>query len=172
MLELLKARRSTRKYTDAPVAKADLEKMLKAALLAPSGKNIMPLEFVAIEDKETLLKLETCKHPGAIALKTAPLAIVVIGNTEKSDTWIEDASIASILIQLEAEALGLGSCWIQCSKRKSQTGENSEDAIRKILGIPANYGVLSMIAIGHKDETLSAYDELNLNFTKVHYENY
>ncbi|WP_094607402.1 Bifunctional F420 biosynthesis protein FbiB [Sporomusa silvacetica DSM 10669] len=172
MLELLKTRRSTRKYKDLQVEKADLDKMLKAALLAPSGKNIMPLEFVVIEDKETLLKLETCKHPGAVALKTAPLAIVVIGDTEKSDTWIEDASIASILIQLQAEALDLGSCWIQSSKRKSQTGENSEDAVRKILDIPANYGVLNIITVGHKDETLKAYDESNLNFTKVHYAKY
>lgn len=172
MLELLKTRRSTRKYTDSQVAKADLDKILKAALLAPSGKNIRPLEFIVVEDKETLLQLETCKHPGAVALKTATLAIVVIGDMEKSDTWMEDASIASILIGLEAEALGLGSCWIQNSKRKSQTGENSEEAVRKVLGIPANYGVLCMIAIGHKEETVKAYDESNLNFTKVHYGKY
>ncbi len=172
MLELLKTRRSTRKYKELPVDKTELDKILKAALLAPSGKNIKPFEFVVIEDKETLLKLETCKHPGAVALKTAPLAIVVIGDPGKSDTWIEDASIASILIQLEAEALGLGSCWIQCNKRKSKTGENSEDAVRKILSIPAHYGVLSMVAIGHKDETLKNYDESNLDFTKVHYAKY
>jgi len=73
---------------------------------------------------------------------------------------------------MEAEALGLGSCWIQSSKRKSQIGENSEDAVRKVLDIPENYGVLSMIAIGHKDETGKAYDESNLNFTKVHYGKY
>lgn len=172
MLELLKQRRSTRKYKDLPVEKTALDKILKAALLAPSGKNIMPLEFVVIDDKATLLKLETCKHPGAVALKTSPLAIIVIGDTEKSDVWVEDASIASILIQLEAEALGLGSCWIQIRKRQSKTGENSEDAVRKLVGIPENYGVLSIIALGHKDETLKAYDESNLNFSKVHYAKY
>lgn len=72
-----------------------------------------PVECIAVRNKETIARLKTYKKHGTTPLGTAPLAIVVIADGQKSDVWVEDASIASILIQLEAEKLGLGSTWIQ-----------------------------------------------------------
>lgn len=168
MIDLLKNRRSIRKFTDEKVSKEDLEKILKSALLAPSSMGKKPVELIVVEDKDTIAKLETCKKFGTLPLKTAPLAIVVIGDSDLSDVWVEDASIVSTLIQLEAEKLGLGSTWIQMRRRESLE-EDSEVAVRKVLNIPEKYGVLSIISIGHKNEEKKPYDDSDINFTKVHY---
>ena len=128
MIDLLKNRRSIRKFTYEKVSKEDLEKILKSALLAPSSMGKKPIELIVVEDKDTIAKLETCKKFGTLPLKTAPLAIVVIGDSDLSDVWVEDASIVSTLIQLEAEKLGLGSTWIQMRRRESLE-EDSEVAV-------------------------------------------
>lgn len=168
MLEILKNRRSIRKFTEEKVSKEDLEKILKAGLLAPSSMGKKPVEFIVVEDKEVISKLENCKKHGTLPLKTAPLVIAVIGDSQLSDVWVEDASIVSILIQLEVEKLGLGSTWIQMRKRESLE-KNSEEAVREVLEIPEKYGVLSLIAIGHKNEEKKPYDDSDLDFGKIHY---
>lgn len=168
MLDILRERRSIRKYKDKEIEKEKIDNILKAALLAPSSMNKKPVEFVVVSDKDILSKLETCKSKGTLSLKTAPLAIAVVADTEISDVWVEDASIASTLIQLEVENLGLGSCWIQIRNRKNENGD-SEEAVRKVLNLPENYGVLNLITIGYKDEEKPSYSDSNLDFEKVHY---
>lgn len=171
MLDILKNRRSIRKFTEEKVSKEDLEKILKAGLLTPSSMGKKSVEMIVVEVKEVISKLKTCKKHGTLPLKTAPVVIAVIGDSELSDVWVEDASIVSILIQLEVEKLGLGSTWIQMRKRESNE-KNSEEAVREILGIPEKYGVLSLIAIGHKDEDKKPYNDSDLNFEKIHYEKF
>lgn len=171
LLEILKNRRSIRKFKEEKVAKEVIEQILKAGLLAPSSKNKKPVEFIVVEDKDALLKLKECKNKGADAFNTAPCAIVVIADHQLSDVWIEDASIATILIQTAAENLGLGSVWIQMRNRQNNNG-NSEDEVRKVLNIPGNYGVLSIVAIGYKDEIKEPYNESSIYFSKVHYDKY
>lgn len=168
ILETLKNRRSVRKFTEEKIDTKILELVLKAGLLAPSSKNKKPVEFIVVEDEETILKLKTCKSKGAEGLNTAPCAIVIVANSELSDVWIEDASIATTFIQLAAENLGLGSVWIQMRKRWNDNGD-SEDEVRNLLNIPENYGVLSIIALGHKDEEKQPHDMKTLDFSKVHY---
>jgi nitroreductase len=94
--------------------------------------------------------------------------VAVIADPAKSDVWIEDASIAAIIFQLEAEDLGLGSCWIQVRCRTRSDGEDSEAYVRDQLGIPASYRVLCLIAIGVKDEQRSPFDESRLAWEKIH----
>ncbi len=171
MLELLKQRRSIRRFTPRPVEREHVEKLLQAALLAPSSMGKNPVEFIVVRDKETIARLKTCKKHGTLPLETAPLAIVVIADREKSDVWVEDAAIASILLQLEAEKLGLGSTWVQLRLRESAV-ESSESAFRRELGIPEKYGVLSVVAIGHKDEEKKPRREEELDFSKAHYEKF
>ena len=122
MLELLKHRRSIRTFTDEPVSQENIDSLLKAALLAPSSMGKKPVECIVVRNKETIARLKTYKKHGTTPLGTAPLAIVVIADGQKSDVWVEDASIVSILIQLEAEKLGLGSTWIQLRRREGDAG--------------------------------------------------
>lgn len=155
MIELLSNRRSIRKFTSQPVSDEHLEKLVAAALLAPSSKDTRPVELVAVRDKNTIAALAACRDSGTMPLRTAALVLAVTADTGKSDAWVENASIAAILAQLEAEHLGLGSTWVQMRLRTN--GEKSAEAeVRKTLGIPANYGVLCLLAIGHKDEVKQA----------------
>ncbi|TJX15705.1 NAD(P)H nitroreductase [Tissierella creatinini] len=171
MLQVLKNRRSIRRFKEEKVDKEIIEQVLKAGLLAPSSKNKKPVEFIVVEDKETLLGLKDSKDKGTEGLKTASFAIVVIADSQLSDVWVEDASIAAILIQIAASELGLGSCWIQIRNRKNDTVD-SEDEVRKILNIPDKYSVLSIMALGYKDEDYASYDDKAYDFSKVHYGKY
>ena len=111
---LLLKRRSIRKYTDQPIAPDDVRLILEAALTAPSSKSVRPWQFVVVEDRDMLARLGECKPQYATSVARAPMAVVVTADMTKSDAWIEDASIAAILMQLQAEELGLGSCWVHC----------------------------------------------------------
>ncbi|MEY8353919.1 nitroreductase family protein [Lachnospiraceae bacterium 54-53] len=171
ILEVIKSRRSTRKFRDGRLDSEKLQRVLKAGLLAPSSGNKRPVEFIVVQDRETIGKLKECKKFGTSGLDTAPCAIVVIADSELSDVWPEDASIATILLQLEAESLDLGTVWIQIRNRQSDTG-NSEDEVRAVLNIPEKYGVLDILAIGYKDERKNPYGEEDLDFSPVHKERF
>lgn len=125
-----------------------------------------------IENKETLQKLGNCRNPKQQFLPNTPLAIVVLGDTQKTDTWIEDAAIASVIMQLEAEKLGLGSCWVQIRLRESNQGMGSEDYVRGLLGIPDHLAVLSIIAVGYPEKALSAHSLEEVKQEKIHREVY
>jgi nitroreductase len=172
MLDMLLKRRSCRKFEDKAVEAEKKEKLIQAAQLAPSGKGTLPWEFIVIENKETLQKLGNCRNPKQQFLPETPLAIVVLSNTQKTDTWIEDASIASVIIQLEAEKLGLGSCWVQIRLRDSNQGMSSEEYVRKLLGIPEHMAVLSIIAVGYPIEIRPAHTLGEVDQAKIHIETY
>jgi nitroreductase len=166
--ELIKSRRSMRKFTDEELTQDQVELLLKAALMSPSSKRSNGWQFVVVDDKETLKRLSVCKASGAHFLEGAPLAIVVLADPLVSDVWIEDASIATLMIQLQAEDLGLGSCWIQVRCRETENGESSEDVVREILDIPLQMQVLSIVAVGHKGMERKPFDEAHLQWEKVH----
>lgn len=166
--ELLKRRRSIRKYTEQPLTPEEVKLILEAALMSPAGKRKNPWQFIAVEDPDTLLKLSKAKEHGAGPLAGAALGIVVLGDAISSDTWLEDCSIASILIQLQCEALDLGSCWIQMHKRENAAGVAAEDVVREILDIPYQMEVLSIISIGHKAEEKKPFEEDKLQWEKIH----
>ena len=167
-LELLKTRRSCRRFTEQPVDENNVCNLMKAALMSPSGHRINPWEFIMVEDKEMLRQLSMCKAQGATLLEGASLAIVVIGDTNKTDVWVEDCSIATILIQLAAEDLGLGSCWVQVRKRFDAEGISADENVKRLLAIPENYAVLSIVAIGHKERESKPFDEEKMQWEKVH----
>lgn len=168
-IELLKKRRSCRRFTDETVNKESIEYILKAALMSPSGHRYNPWEFVVVEDKEVLKALSVSKAAGAALLENAAAAIVVIADTTKTDVWVEDCSIASIIMQLAAEELGLGSCWVQIRLRKDAEGNDANDNVKKILNLQEQYSVLSIIALGHKEKESKPFDEDKLLWDKVHF---
>ena len=167
-LELLKKRRSCRRFTEQTVDENSVCDLMKAALMSPSGHRINPWEFIMVEDKEMLRQLSMCKAAGSALLEGAALAVVVIGDTNKTDVWVEDCSIATILIQLAAEDLGLGSCWVQVRKRFDADGVSADENVKRLLGIPENYAVLSIVAIGHKERESKPFDEDKLQWEKIH----
>ncbi len=167
--ELLQTRRSIRKYTPQTVEPEKIKQILTAALMSPSGKRINPWEFVVVEDREVLAQMGACRTYGSQLLENAPLGIVICADTSKTDVWMCDASIAAILMQLQASELGLGSCWVQVHKREKDENQTAEEFVRELLGIPENFAVLNIVAIGYKDEERKPYDLEKLQYDKIHY---
>jgi len=167
MIDLLRNRRSIRKYTNQPVEPEKIELLKEAVLRSPSSKNINPWEFVFIDDKEIIAKLKTSKPHGVAPLGTAPLAVVVCADETKNDVWVEDCSIASILLQLTAQSLGLGSCWVQIRERKHSDEISSEKYIQDLLDIPENFRILSIVTVGYPERTREGKPFEELQFEKI-----
>ena len=172
MIELLKSRRSIRKYESKEVEKERIDTLLKAALLAPSSRSRRPWEFVVVTDKELLKKLSKSREYGSQFLEGAPLGIVVIADKEACDVWVEDASISAILIQIAAHSIGLGSCWIQIRDRMHDEEKKAEDYIKSLLNIPEKYSVECIIAAGYPAEEKKSYVDEDLLYNKVHFNGY
>jgi nitroreductase len=167
MLDIFYNRRSTRKFLDKKVEEFQIKKLLTAALLAPSSKGSRPWEFIIVNDPSLLALLAASKPHGASLLKHAPLAIIIAGDKTKSDVWIEDCSIASIFIQLEAEALGLGSCWVQINRRYFNDEITSNEYIHEHFNIPDRLEVLTVVGIGYKAVERPPLTECDVQWDKV-----
>jgi Nitroreductase len=170
--ELLKTRRSIRKYLPKAVEPEKIKQITNAVLMSPASKRSNPWEFIVIENSDTLKKLANSRPHGSQLLANSPLGIVVVADTTKSDVWMEDASIASIIIQLQAQDLGLGSCWVQVYGRQLDENTSTESYIRDLLAIPSHFAVLSIISIGYPDEERKPYDENKLPIHKIHDETF
>ncbi|MDR3704852.1 MAG: nitroreductase family protein [Paludibacteraceae bacterium] len=171
-IELLRNRRSIRRFTEQTVEPEKIEYLKKAILMSPSGKRRNEWEFIMVQDKNTLTQLAGCKEHGVELVAKAPLAFVILADTTQTDIWIEDCSIASIILQLAAESLDLGSCWVQCRLRGQQDGTPSEDYIRQLLQIPDHFAVLNLVAIGYKNETRKSFEDEKLQWDKIHEEKF
>jgi len=170
--ELLKRRRSIRKYTSEKIDDDKIKKITNAALMSPASKRSNSWEFIVVQESETLGKLSECRAHGSQFLADAAVGIVVTADTTKSDIWMEDASIASIIMQLQATELGLGSCWIQVYNRQKDDLTTAEDYIRNLLSIPTHFAVLNILSIGYPNEERNPYDENKLAFNKIHSEKF
>lgn len=167
MIEILRNRQSIRKYTNQFVEPAKVELLKEALLRSPSSKNINPWEFIFVDNIQMIQPLKKCKSHGVKSLETAPLAVVICADENKNDVWIEDSSIASILLQLTAQSLGLGSCWIQIRNRFHSEGISSEKFIQEMLGIPENFKVLNIITVGYPYSIKEGKPFIALQFEKI-----
>ena len=160
-------RRSCRRYTEETLTQEQVVTLLQAGLLAPTSKNSQPWQFLAIDDKEKLAKIAKCKEKGASFVDRAPLVIVVLANPLVSDVWVEDASIAATYIQLQAAALGLGSCWVQIRERFAGPGMTAGEFLHGALDIPIQLQVACVISVGHAAKEYPAHDLEKLPWEKI-----
>ncbi len=172
LIDLLRTRRSIRRFTAQPVEQEKLDLLLEAALRSPSSKGNNPWEFIVVTDRLRLDKLSVAKTHGATFLNGAPLAIMVCADPAKSDVWVEDAAIAATLIHLEATDLGLGSCWVQIRRREREDTTSSQAYLTDLMGLPPGMMVLAIIGIGYPVETKSGHPSSSLCSRQVSYEHY
>ena len=160
MIAEIKNRRSVRKYRNAAVDDGLILKMIEAAQMAPSGNNTQPWDFVIVRSEETKEKIVVADHDQMWML-TAPVFIVCVADvryrTNNHDQLvldeesafpelkmvIRDTSIAITHLLLEAEALGLSTCW---------TGWYDQKDMKPILGIPGDKYVCGVVTVGYGDE--------------------
>jgi nitroreductase len=152
LFQVIRDRRSIRKYRDTPVEREKIEQLLDAARLAPSWKNMQCWRFLVLteaEKREALLAAFPDDNPGKKALLQAPVVVVVCADPADSgvengmDYYLADTAIAFEHLCLAAHALGLGSCWM---------GLFDEALVRKGLHIPAGVRVVGVTPLGYPDQ--------------------
>ncbi len=172
MLKQLAKRRSVRSFTAEKISENDKIRILKAGMLAPTGMGGKNIEFIVVEDETQIRALVNVKKHSTRPFKTATTAIIILGNSNKADTWIEEASLAAIFMQLEITSLGLGSTWIQVDKRTNHAEQSSVEFLRDRFHFPQHMRPLCILALGHKAEDPAPYSEDDFDFSCVHHEKY
>jgi nitroreductase len=141
VFDAIYARRSIRAYLDMDVECEKIEKLLKAAMAAPSACNLQPWEFIVVTEKDVLKQVKSTLAEGNY---NAPVAIVVCGNPTnipwEGDGWMQDCGAAVENMLIAAPALGLGSVWI---------GGFDSDALTQLLDIPAHVHPMAVIFFGY-----------------------
>ncbi len=147
-LTVIARRTSVRRYEQKDVPDEAVEKLLRAAMAAPTAVNLQPWEFIVVRDKETLAKLAAANRFGGM-IATAPLAIVVCGDTlqeargEPNKWWMLDCSAATENLLLAATAQGLGAVWTAVYPHEDRIA-----AVREILSVPARFVPLCVVPVG------------------------
>lgn len=157
-MDIIKERRSIRKFTDRKIDDTLMEDLLRGAMQAPSAGNEQPWEFVIIRRKDTMEKIMTF-HPYARALATADAAVVVCGDQRRQKFpgfWVQDCSAAAENLLLGAQTHGLGAVWLGLYPMEERAND-----VKKLLGLPEEVIPLCIVALGWPDETgeaVSRYD--------------
>lgn len=177
--EVIKNRRSIRKYKDTPVEEEKIRQILESGRLAPSANNSQPWHYILVQDEKNREKLYQIAHQQKFILE-APLSIIVtadigrrIKGREVGDPFapenmvhllkvVRDSGITIEHMVLQAHALGLGTCWV---------GMFEQDEIKKAFSIPPHHYVASFITVGYPDEAPPPKKRMQLEEI-LHYETF
>jgi len=166
-------RRSVRQYTNERIPEDKLNAILYAGLAAASSKNRRPWEFVVVRDKDLLDKLSDCRAGAGNLLGKCNAAIVVAADSELVDVWVEDCASAITQMHLAADALGVGSCWLQVRMRKTPDGSrDTQDFVKELLEIPDKYSVMAILTLGMPASHPGARTTNDLLLDKIHFERF
>ena len=153
--ELIAQRRSIRRFSDRPVPREVVDRLLAEALTAPSARNTRTTRFLVVDDPSLVARMADMRDYGSAFLKGAPLAILVLGETPESDLWRENAAISATVLQLACVDEGLGSCWVHVHgrprRKEAPEGEKAADYLRSFLPIPDSCEPLCAVAVGYSD---------------------
>ena len=163
LTDILKKRRSVRKFEARPVPRDVVEKILALALTAPSSKNVRSTRFMVVDSPDTLQQISRMRDFGSSLIATAPCAILVMGNEADTDLWVDNAAISATILQLAAEEAGLGSCWVHVNgrpqRREEPDGPTAEQHLRGFLPLPAEWRPLCAVALGYPLEPSKPHHE-------------
>lgn len=152
---ILNSRRSVRKFSPVKVEREKLERVAAMALQAPSSRNTRSTRLLIVEQKELLEKLSKMRDYGSAFMKDAAAAIVVMGDKEASDLWLDNCAITATILQLAIVDEGLASCWVHVNNRPclkaEPEGAKADDYLREVLDLPEKYGILCAVALGYSD---------------------
>lgn len=171
-IDLLRKRRSIRSFDQRQIEGDKIELLTEALLRSPTSKGRQPWEFILVTDPRISALLSNAKPKGATFLARAPLSVVICGDPNISDVWIEDCAVAATIVQIAAEDLGLGSCWSQIRRRPHETGEMATTVLRQILHLPEHLEVASIIGIGYPVAAVTGHSSDSLPIHKIHKNRY
>lgn len=145
-LDAINTRRSVRKFTDKKISKEVIDKLLKAAMSAPSAGNQQPWHFIVIDEKGILKEIPKVSLYAPMA-KEASAAIVICGDPSLEKYpgfWVQDCSAATQNILLAAHDIGVGAVWSGIYPL-----EDKVEGYRNLLGIPEKIVPLSIVIMGY-----------------------
>lgn len=156
-LEVIDKRHSVRKYSDRPVERELLDAMVRIAQTAPSSRNSRSTSFVIVEDRDTLDALSQMRDYGSSLLAGAQAAIIVLGDTSKTDLWVDNCAISATFLQLAVTSMDLVSCWVHINGRPrlkaEPEGPGAVEYVMELLGIKDGLVPYCAIAIGYDLES-------------------
>lgn len=156
-------RRSVRKYEKKEVAEEYIIEIIKAGQFAPTARNNRAVEFIVIKKEKT--KEAVFNIVGQEFVKEAYVLIIPITDTTKTKCPVQDLSLVSGNMLLQAAALGLGSVW---KAVKDESGE--EEKIKKLLGVPEQYKIINIVPVGYPKERILSHSEEDFETKKIHQE--
>jgi nitroreductase len=162
-LGLIFGRRSIRLYSPEAVSDAVIQKLLEAAMAAPSAAGKDPWRFVVVRNRQTLTDIAAALPNGQM-LASAALGIAVCGelpvaHDQQLSYLLQDCSAAIENLLLAAHILGLGACWLGVHPR-----EQRMSALKRILSLPPSVIPVACIAIGHPGETKEPRTRFNRDY--------
>jgi nitroreductase len=162
--EILRSRRSVRKFDSRPVARELVDELLRLVLTtAPSSKNTRSTRFMVVDDPAVLERVSRMRDFGSAFLAGVPCAVLVFGDEAVSDLWLDNAAISATILQLAAVDAGLGSCWVHVNGRPQRKdepeGATAEDHLREFLPVPADWKPLCAVALGYPLDPLHPHTD-------------
>ena len=155
LTQILEKRRSTRKFSERTIEREKLQNIVDKALQAPSSRNSRSTRLWVVEQPELLQHIADMRDYGSAFVKNAPAAILVMGDKNATDLWVDNCAITATILQLAIVDEGLASCWVHVNERPvlraEPDGKKAEEFLREKMGIPENYGILCAIALGYSD---------------------
>lgn len=148
-LEAIMTRRSIRSYQGRPVSEEDLERLLRAAMAAPSARNEQPWHFIVARDPAVKDRIPDY-HPYAACVREAPLAILICADLEEEtrrDYWEQNCAAAVENLLLAARALGLGTVWLGVYPREDRVA-----GMRELFALPDQVMPFCVIPLGYPAE--------------------
>jgi len=139
-MEIIKTRRSIREYSDKPISKDCLEKIIEAGRFAATARDIQPWEFIIITNYDTLKKISSLADNGRFIAQAKACIAVFCTDTKY---YLEDGCAATENILLAATSLGIGSCWVAGDKKPYCLEVN------KLLNVPTSFKLVSLISLGY-----------------------
>ncbi len=161
LLPAILARRAVRSYKSDPVADDQIVDIIKAGQFSPTAKHNMAVEFVVVRDPT--VKEAVFTVVGSDFVKEAPALIVAVMPEGKSMLPVQDLSIASQSMMLQAAELGLGTVW------KNVSLENA-GKVKEALGIPAGHMIINIIPVGYAKEPPAPHTDAEYDAQKIHRE--
>lgn len=163
MLEVIRNRRSIRKYVNRTVPAEKLETLLRAAMQAPTARNLQPWEFVITQNRDIMNRIPEV-HPYSQMVRTAGAVILVCGNRRLQNDisyLLEDCSAAVQNILLEAVNQELGAVWLGIYPK-----EDRVQGISRLFNLPEHIVPIALVSIGIPGEVKEFEDRYNTE--KVH----
>ena len=161
-LEALRARRSTREFSDTAIAKATIEEIIECARFAPTARGEEPWEFIAVTDKKRLAELAALTDHGKFIAGCACAIVVACKDTKY---YLEDGCAATENILVASAALGIGSCWVAGDKKPYAP------SVLAFCGMPEGYKLVSILALGHPAKAVKRADKRPLS-SMLHWERF